>query len=392
MKILLKIILLYTLLTSSLFANTPKIDEYKVDLYYANGIMIQDLKIEARRLWKNQVKELLSNNVDERNQIGMIEISYNMSQSFFDDVFESLEQVMSDEWGWEDFSNQFRVFLETINVQDSYDAHIPDLETQVKAYKESIKLGHGVIVIAHSQGNLYTNEAYKMLIDNSLDKDKKWMQNYFHYLAVATPANYISGKDNNKTKSDYVLIDSDIINVLTSLEANTPDTQGYSFPSKKAHDFYKSYLGEGTKSKPKIYNFIIDAIHTHTQADSQWDYTGIKVHKKEDTTGQLRSYGLIKMEHLYDKNIVISDEIYPFSPGKKVYYVEATISKLSGFVLANPGGTDIYDTWSTQTTENVYMLNNQEKETIDFVKPITTCFTTHNFWSNTDSEYCVTSY
>ena len=39
MKILLKIISLL-LVSISLFANAQKIDEYKVDLYYANGIMI----------------------------------------------------------------------------------------------------------------------------------------------------------------------------------------------------------------------------------------------------------------------------------------------------------------------------------------------------------------
>lgn len=39
MKYLFKIILLFTLFSSSLFANTH-IDEYKVDLYYANGILI----------------------------------------------------------------------------------------------------------------------------------------------------------------------------------------------------------------------------------------------------------------------------------------------------------------------------------------------------------------
>ena len=38
MKIFIKIILLLSLLTASIYANIPKIDECKNDLYYANGI------------------------------------------------------------------------------------------------------------------------------------------------------------------------------------------------------------------------------------------------------------------------------------------------------------------------------------------------------------------
>ena len=47
----------------------------------------------------------------------------------------------------EKFSIFFRTYLVTHNIQEKYDTHIPDLSAQVTAYKESIKLGHGAIVI-----------------------------------------------------------------------------------------------------------------------------------------------------------------------------------------------------------------------------------------------------
>ena len=43
-----------------------------------------------------------------------------------------------------------------------------------------VKDGHGVIVIAHSQGNLFTNRAYKELGKSSAVYDFIWMQKYFH--------------------------------------------------------------------------------------------------------------------------------------------------------------------------------------------------------------------
>ena len=38
-----------------------------------------------------------------------------------------------------------------------------DVDTHVKKYKQSVIDGHGVIIVAHSQGNLFTNRAYNEL-------------------------------------------------------------------------------------------------------------------------------------------------------------------------------------------------------------------------------------
>ena len=56
--------------------------------------------------------------------------------------------------------------------------HALDLEPQVDKYEASIKNGHKVLVVAHSQGNLYTQEAYQKLGKRSEDHEK-WLQNYF---------------------------------------------------------------------------------------------------------------------------------------------------------------------------------------------------------------------
>ena len=126
MKTLLKIISLLLLVSISLFADTQKIDESKVDLYYANGIMIDMTITKAKHelRWKDTVKKLFLSNPEEYKKIANAKISYNASQGFLDDLFEATEQAISNEWGWEEFSKQLRTFLETVNVQESYDSHI----------------------------------------------------------------------------------------------------------------------------------------------------------------------------------------------------------------------------------------------------------------------------
>jgi len=255
MRFVFKIILLSSLVFSYLLSNT-NINECKSDLYYANGIMIKDSENKAREIWEEKVVEIFSNNQEVFNKLGKISVSYNASQGFLDDLFESFEQVMSNEWGWNAFSGYFRTYLEQKGIQDLVDLHRPNLTTQVNAYKQSIKDGHGVIVIAHSQGNYYTNEAYKEL--------DGWMKDYFHMMGVATPANHVAGG------GPYVKFHNDFINsIVTSLPSNRDDTRHHGFPSVDAHDFYESYLKEET-TKNDIFNFILNQIQAHSDAPSQW--------------------------------------------------------------------------------------------------------------------------
>jgi hypothetical protein len=58
------------------------------------------------------------------------------------------------------------------------DVHGVDLHLQVKKYKNSISSGHKVLVVAHSQGNMFAGEAYNAL--------PLWMRNYFEAVSVAS--------------------------------------------------------------------------------------------------------------------------------------------------------------------------------------------------------------
>ena len=54
MKTILKIVLFFSLI-SSLYAN---IDEYKSDVYYANGVLINVSEKEAEEVWEIKIEKL----------------------------------------------------------------------------------------------------------------------------------------------------------------------------------------------------------------------------------------------------------------------------------------------------------------------------------------------
>ena len=152
MRIIFKLLLLLGLFVSSLVAG---IDECKTDLYYANGIMMPDSEEMALVKWRKKAYDLLLSKPESYKKIADIKISYNVSQGFLDDVLESFEQMMDNEWGWDVFTTYFTVYLTEHGIQEGWREHVNDLNNQVESYKKSIKDGHGVIVLAHSQGNYY---------------------------------------------------------------------------------------------------------------------------------------------------------------------------------------------------------------------------------------------
>lgn len=341
MKFIIKIFLLSSLLYSYLLSNT-NIDEYKSDLYYANGIMMKYSKQKTKNIWNKKVIDMFLSNPETITKLANINVSYNAKQGFFDDLYESLEQVMSNEWGWEDFSQYYRTYMEITGFQESVDLHTPDLTNHVNNYKQSIKDGHGVIVIAHSQGNYYTNEAYEGL--------DEWMKDYFHMFGVATPANHVAGYAVGDTASPYVKFHNDAIKfVVTGLDSNRedPNLEHNSIVSIAAHDFYDSYLtAENTTND--ISNFITTKIQEHSDALSQWE-------TESEYNKETKEYR-ITVKHRFDPTIQNIENVYPFAKSKKIYTVKDNTGG-SGIVKASYGGKEIFDYWDGQESHQFYKLD-----------------------------------
>lgn len=139
----------------------------------------------------------------------------------------------------------------------------PDLLTQEAFYTSELLSGHKIIVVAHSQGNLYANQAYAVVTSfGGADR--------FHIVAVATPASSVGGG------GAYVTLHGDIITAaLDSLAPNITNdppspcpgvdglaiiSSGLTSEGTTCHSFDDSYMGAlegGDKTRPAILNAVL---------------------------------------------------------------------------------------------------------------------------------------
>ncbi len=153
------------------------IDECKTDIYYANGITTKrdDAKYVAERiLGPTILKEKFNGDETKmKKHIGEVGFSYNQTNGFVFDGMETYSQKLD-----------IQIYIDLwLRLKGYISTHLEDVEEHIKKYSNRIKLGHKVLVIAHSQGNLFTNEIYKALGKRS---ENAWMQDYFGAVSVAS--------------------------------------------------------------------------------------------------------------------------------------------------------------------------------------------------------------
>jgi len=140
-----KIFLLLVLIFNFAFGT---IDEYKTDVYFGNGILTKkwQAKKNATEVLKPAIIEKFGLNYFQ-TKIGKVDYAYNRTIGDIGDLFESGYQIINLQWLVDFGANAI--------LNDKEIIHSLDLEDQVDAYEASIKNGHKVLVVAHSQGNLF---------------------------------------------------------------------------------------------------------------------------------------------------------------------------------------------------------------------------------------------
>ena len=175
-----KITILLLALSITLFSKST-------DIYFGNGIMtkFEDAETAAREL-KIQLKEYLPANL--YSQINSVTNHYNSTHlKGAHDLIESAYQKLS-------LANLLDKIRET--------AHSVDLGLQINAYRQTVLDGHKVLLIAHSQGNLFGFEAYDSLTQEEKDN--------FDAISVASPAHrYII--DDRDSHNPFISWDSDVV-------------------------------------------------------------------------------------------------------------------------------------------------------------------------------------
>jgi hypothetical protein len=131
-----------------------------------------------------------------------------------------------------------------------------DLQQHRILYQSDLDNGNNVIVVAHSQGNLYVDEAYRLV---SIPPGRT-----FTVVAVASPET-----STVSSGSVWVTLVNDIIRLVVpdSLDSNTVNNipndrcrSAIDIPSRvSCHDFDSSYLA-GDISTPKIVNATIASV------------------------------------------------------------------------------------------------------------------------------------
>ena len=127
----------------------------------------------------------------------------------------------------------------------------PDLQKQITLYKNALINGN-IIVISHSQGNLYVNDAYDVV---SLYMKENRIEKSFHIVAVATPANRVASGENH-----YTLFGDAITAVPFNLKANSSNyapiiCDPFTFFPIACHGFNLSYMGADIERDTFVSNY-----------------------------------------------------------------------------------------------------------------------------------------
>ncbi|WP_345975307.1 hypothetical protein [Sulfurimonas sp. HSL3-7] len=220
----------------------------KADIYLATGVLTDKKDTdEARDLLEEDLKA--SN--PEIYSSEPFKSAYNTSRGFWDFI-EGASQLFEQN-GW---SKYWLSFLSDADkaLADYYidyftglsSTHSNDLTEQISNYKKSINAGNQVIVIAHSQGNFFTNEAYDTL--------SECQKKSFYMLGTANPADHVSGMSDGR--GALATLDNDPITfVPSSMSQNIINSdkfiiEGYSFKLPTYHYFdYYRYSNVVTQDK-----------------------------------------------------------------------------------------------------------------------------------------------
>jgi hypothetical protein len=197
--------------------------------------------------------------------------------NFIDQLADSLAQLGIDYaatfWSYWNYGLQpptsFQDLQRTM-ITSAISVFQPNLVSHEAFYNAELGLGHNVIVVAHSQGNLYVNQAYDVVTSIG-------GKNLFHIVAVATPAHSVADAGGT-----YYTLHGDVITaVFGSLPPNISNDPPSPCPTLlgfiACHFFGSSYmdLQKGDMTRPAIVNAVIERIKGRLSMDDAFNGTTI---------------------------------------------------------------------------------------------------------------------
>jgi len=332
--------LILTLLFSlTLFANS---DSCKLDVYFGNGVWNSPKQAEAsmkelRRFMR--LKNYTRFSVPDEGTTYSFKYAYNPEHGTTDDLIETYWQLyesgqISEGYfenmtsGLSGFNSNSSLYAQKItSIISTYNINVT---TMIEGYrKDSLDLKHNVLLVAHSQGNLFGNKMYSLLTDEEKMK--------FQMVSVATPANNVAGNYVKSAPYTTVMGDLIIAGVLNSFAANA---------SGSGHSFVDSYLKSRiTPTRVKINSDITNAVNLldKNSCKKKYDYYSFISYMcptRQDQELVVDIYGTqIKSNTntLVEEEYVTSDiRVRAFED--PVYTVSSTTGNGSGTIIV-PSGT-----------------------------------------------------
>jgi hypothetical protein len=242
-----KIIILLTL-TLTLFAS----DACKLDVYFGNGVWNDR---EAAEESKIRLQEFIQKHNPDRFPIAeegttySFKVAYNKTEGTVDDLIETFWQLHESGQIGDFYFGFITRIMDAANVltlqEDDYRSRMAAIAAQaytntqeiLQLYRnESFSSNNNVLLVAHSQGNLFANDAFELLSD---DEKKR-----FQIVGIAVPADHIA------TGNNYVTFTFDY--VIQAVSGHLPaNISGF------GHTFINSYLdADNTDAATSIATYI----------------------------------------------------------------------------------------------------------------------------------------
>ena len=240
-------------------------DTKETMVFFGNGV--QSVKRDAYDAIASIKKRLKVTLPPEEFDILEFDIAYNDTHSLPLDLLESALQILTGNtsrfwrffWGLEIMPDWFadKLILLSTALDRSSLVTTDSLKHHVNTYKTKIAEGKKVILVAHSQGNLFGNQAYSLL--NSRE------QQSFGMVSVANVDNNVLGADSPYTtlQTDKVILALIAAQIALPTKPMTPNTENLADAEDfLGHYFIQSYMAEGSTSQDKITQQVVAALDT----------------------------------------------------------------------------------------------------------------------------------
>jgi hypothetical protein len=233
-------------------------------VYFGNGINTPRYKAKHNKMLVS--KRLEESLASEEYQMLQFEVSYNDSYNLGIDLLEATIQALQS-----DHSRFWRILAE-IEIMPGWFADVMNeiaaavdrvalvttdsLADQVNDYNKQIQEGKKILLVAHSQGNFFGNQAYGSLSSTARQS--------FGIVSVANPDSIIAnGGPYTTLEEDKVIEYVEWARLLAGLSALKPPNltnNPLELPDDSGHSFRNAYMVAGSNSDQKITNDMVSEL------------------------------------------------------------------------------------------------------------------------------------